>query len=82
MNNLTQRQHSSFRTMYCDVVPVGHSLKLPGHTTMTTPADQQKPDSLGQIGNIGPEDSISEISKASTLLSEILKAFDKELHNK
>ena len=50
-----------------------------------TPVDIQKHCplySLEQADYIGPKDSAFLISKTPTLLSYILKPFDKELHNK
>ena len=37
---------------------------------------------IEQIDDIGLDDIASQISKTSTLLSDILKTFDKEFHNK
>ena len=53
-----------------------------GHTTEKLPStNHQKPDSIEHVGGIGSEDSTSKVWKTSTLLSDILEAFDKELHN-
>ena len=59
---------------------MGH-LKNPAMTYHCKCPPNNKPDSLEQIDDIEPENSASQISWTSTLLSDILKQFNKELYN-
>ena len=68
-----------FRTVQSNlnnITPTGHFAKFCGHTTGNTAAPCPVPtqDKLKyQMDDIGPEDSLSQVSKTSTLLNNILQ---------
>ena len=63
-----------------NIAPVGHSNSVFGHTTINTPASPQitySDNPKDQDDGSRPEESAQQVSKSSSLLSTILKQFDK-----
>ena len=73
---------NSYRTVHSSIThitPVGHSIKCSGLTTVHMPAPSQikHHDSQKEYHNdIRPENSESQTSKSSTILSNVLNQFD------
>ena len=75
---------ATFNTIDSNLTPVVHLTKLLGNTTINPYVQiikKMKIDSIEKIDEIGPEGSSSQVSKTSCLISDILKVFDKELHD-
>ena len=76
--NLTEK--SFFRTADSNLASVGLLTKKPGHYSVKPPSNKHT--RWYRTDDVGSQDSTLQLYKTSTLLSDICKQFDQELHVK